>query len=165
MGFISKIFGSKKGPLKNANETRKSYIVRDGVSIEADERFKAWVSSDLGRMLEQLPKKGHPVDTHFLYLNIVEQTYKQRKNPKMRELFKKVASEHVSRFGSLVDPLIKDMGILPRVPTFQYLATVYTEDGEYDKAIQVCEKAIEIGLQDGTKSGFQGRIERIRKKM
>ena len=47
---------------------------------------------------------------------------------------------------------------------FPYLATVLTEDGHYDEAIEVCRKAINFGLDDGTKSGFAGRIERIRKK-
>ena len=166
MRLIKKFFKIAKVGQKNANQTTKSYIVRNGKSVEADKRFKAWTSGDLGRMLDQLHRKGDPIDTHFLYLSIVQQTYKQRKDAKMRELFKKIASEHVLNFASLVSPLLHEMnGRLPSVPTFQYLATVYTEDGEFNKAVDVCEKAIKFGLQDGTKSGFQGRIERIRKKM
>ncbi|VVB64842.1 Uncharacterised protein [uncultured archaeon] len=53
----------------------------------------------------------------------------------------------------------------PHVPTFQYLATVYTEDGEYEKAIEVCENAIAFGLHDWTKGDYQARIKRIKKKM
>ena len=53
----------------------------------------------------------------------------------------------------------------PHVPTFQQLATVYTEDGEYGNAIAVCEKAITFGLHDWTKGDYQARIERIKKKM
>ena len=158
---MDRIFGtSKKKPQE------KTYTTRKGKLVEADERYMTWLSGDLKRMLEQLHKKGDPVDTHFLYLSIVQQTYKRRKDPKMRQLFKKVAAEHVINFDSLIGPLLREMdGNLPKVPTFNYLSTIYTEDGEYNKAIQVCEKAIKYKLDDGTKSGYQGRIERIKKKM
>lgn len=161
MGLLDRIFGTTK---KKPQE--KTYTTRNGKLVKADERYMSWISGDLKRMLEQLHKKGNPVDTHFLYLSIVEQTYKQRKDPKMRQLFKKVAAEHVLNFNSLADPLRRDMGgKLPQVPTFKYLSTVYTEDGELNRAIKVCEKAINFKLDDGTKSGFKGRIERIQKKM
>ena len=39
--------------------------------------------------------------------------------------------------------------------TFQDLATVYTEDGEYDKAIAVCEIAIAFDLHDWTKGDYK----------
>jgi len=55
-------------------------------------------------------------------------------------------------------------GTLPRVSTFQHLATVFTEDREYEVAIQVCESAIAFEISDGTKGGFHGRIAKIRRK-
>jgi len=157
MGFLDKLLGKK--------EEFKSYHTRYGVSVECDERFNASHSGDFNRMMKQLYKKGDPVDTHFLYLSLIDQAYTRRKEPEMRALFKKLAIEHVANFDAIRGPLIKDVGLLPRVPTFQYLATVYTEDDEYEKAIEVCEKAIAFGLNDGTKSSYQGRIERIKKKM
>ncbi|MEX2110724.1 MAG: hypothetical protein WD802_08995 [Gemmatimonadaceae bacterium] len=47
--------------------------------------------------------------------------------------------------------------------TFPKLATVLTEETEYDRAIEVCEFAIAQGLSDGTAGGYSGRIARIRK--
>jgi len=102
--------------------------LRDGALVESDERRKALNSGDLDRMLKQLYKKGDPVDTHFLYLQLIGQAYSRRNEPEMRALFKKLANEHVEKFDSIREQLIKEIGILPRVPTFQYLATVYTED-------------------------------------
>ena len=156
MGFLGNLFGNK--------DKVKSYYLRDGALVEADERRKALNSGDLDRMLKQLYKKGDPVDTHFIYLQLIGQAYSRRNEPEMRALFKKLADEHVEKFDSIREQLIKEIGILPRVPTFQYMATVYTEDNEYEKAIEVCEKAIAFGLNDGTKGGYQGRIERIKKK-
>ena len=157
MGFLCNLFGNK-------DKVKSSYL-RNGALIESDERREALNSGDLERMLKQLYKKGDPIDTHFLYLQLIGHAYGHRKEPEMRALFKKLASEHVEKFASLREQLIKEFGILPRVPTFQYLATVYTEDCEYEKAIGVCQKAIEFGLHDGTKGGFPGRIERIVKKI
>jgi tetratricopeptide (TPR) repeat protein len=157
MGFFDKLLG--KG------EEAKSYHLRNGKMVECDERYKASQSGDFNWMLKQLYQKGDPIDTHFLYLQLIGQAYARRKEPEMRVLFKKLALEHVEKFDSIRGPLIKDIGMLPRVPTFQYLATVYTEDGEYEKAMEVCEKAIAFGLNDGTKGGYEGRIERIKKKM
>ena len=151
---------------KSGDFEGKIYINRYGHSIEADERYKAWLTGDIDIMLEYLDQKGDPIDTHFLYSSIVKQAYKNRQNKKMRMLFKKIASEHVKNFDTLLNPLLVEFeNKLPQVPTFQYLATVYTEDKEYNNAIEVCENAINFGLDDGTKSGFEGRIERIKKKI
>ena len=170
MGIISKIFclHKQKQHDEKSIQPKETYILKNGKLVLADERRKAYLYGNLESMLVQVYKEGDPVDTHFLYLSIVQITYKQRKDKKMREIFKKIASEHVSKFDTLVTPLrnsdVTMKGKLPGVPTFQYIATVYTEDEEYEKAIKVCEKAIKFGIEDGTKTGFQGRIERIRKK-
>jgi len=119
-----------------------------GGLFEVDDRFRAWGSNDLDKMLKQLYKIGHPIDTHFLYLNIAQKAYKQREDPKMRALFKKIAIEHASVFDALKPVLYFKIGsgkdaeaVLPSVPSFQHLAIVYTEDGEYEKAIGICDKA------------------------
>jgi tetratricopeptide (TPR) repeat protein len=157
MGILDKLFGK--------TDKVKSYCMRDGDFVECDERYYASHSGDFDRMLKQLYTKGSLIDTHFLYLNLVGQAYARRKEPEMRSLFKKLALEHVEKFSSIRGPLLKNFGMLPHVPTFQYLATVYTEDGEYERAIEVCEKAIAFGLHDWTKGDYSARIERIKKKM
>jgi hypothetical protein len=99
-------------------------------------------------------------------MNIVDKAYKNRSDPDSAELLRKVAEMHVSEFPQIKPALKKEMdGILPRVTTFQKYATFLTENKEYEKALQICEQAISEGLHDGTKSGFEGRIERIKKKM
>lgn len=174
MGLLEKLFRGKKEP--------ESYRVQDEELVEIDTRHEARLSGDFNEMLKNLYKKGIEVDTHFLYLQLINHTYSHRKEPEMRALFMKLATEHVEQFSSIRKELMKNFGLIqdkeghyldrsglsqrfPHVPTFEHLATVYTEDGEYRKAIDVCEKAIAFGLNDWTKSGYQGRIERINKKM
>jgi hypothetical protein len=96
MGFLSNLFGNK--------DQVKSYHLRNGALVESDERREALNSADLDRMLKQLYKKGDPVDTHFLYLQLIGQAYSRRKEPEMRSHFKKLANEHVEKFDSGVNP-------------------------------------------------------------
>ena len=140
-------------------------VIRQGVAVVADEAFEAWSSGDLQRMLRALPLDTNPVDRHFLLMNICEQAYRQRKvDPQMRQLARDIGRQHLSEFPNIVAPLTKDLGVLPRVPTFQNLATILAEDGDVTAAVMVCEQAISFGLEDGTKGGFAGRIARLRKR-
>jgi len=150
------------------NTKSESYV--HGGLFKADDRFEAWTSGDLNKMLKQLYKIGHPIDTHFLYSNIVREAYKQRADPQKRTLFKKIVTEHISVFSALRPVLyvksnkVDSEVILSSAPAFVNLATVYTDDGEYAKAVAVCNMAIDFGLRENTKGGYQGRIERIKKK-
>ena len=155
------VFWFKK---RDSSDETNSYIVRDGKTLKVDEVFEASTSGDLKRMINALELKTHPIDRHFLLLEIVRITYKDRKtDPKKMELCENIAWKHIEEFPKLAEPLKREIGSLPHVPTFQHLATLLTEKGEYDKAIEVCKKAIEFGLDDFTKGGYEGRIHRITK--
>lgn len=98
-------------------------------------------------------------------MSIVNETYKQRKNPKMADKCFEIGRLHIKEFPTIAPGLKKEMGgRLPRVTTFQKLATVLAEKGDFDEAIMICKTALSFGLQDGTKSGFKGRISRLKKK-
>ena len=79
-----------------------------------------------------------------------------------------IAWKHIEEFPRLARSLKaggrlnKANPSLPRVPTFQLLATILSEKAEYDKAVEVCNRAISFGLSDGTKGDYRGRIKRIR---
>jgi hypothetical protein len=107
----------------------------------------------------------NPIDGHHLLLGIVTETYRRRSDPAMASECARVSEMHLAEFVTLEPALKADFeGTLPRVPTFQHYATLLTEQGDFERAIWVCELAKYYGLQDGTKAGFDGRIARIRKK-
>ncbi len=54
---------------------------------------------------------------------------------------------------------------VPHCPSVIQLAIIYEKNKEYQRAIDICNYAIEQGLDDGTKMGFQGRRERLKKKL
>ena len=140
-------------------------VIRMGRPVPADEVFEAWTSGDLNKMLAALPKRTNPIDRHFLLQGIVQATYRRRSDQRMRQICKDVGRQHIAEFKDIAPALKTDMGgMLPRVVTFQHVATVFAEDREYEEAIKVCETAIAFGLFDGTKGGFNRRMARISKK-
>jgi hypothetical protein len=139
-------------------------IIREGRPVPADEVFEAWTSGDLKRMVSALSLPTNPVDRHFLLMGVCQQAYRLRSAERaMRDLARRVGLQHIQEFEALRKPLVRDLGVLPRVPTFQNLPTLLAEDGEYQLAIEVCERAIGFGLSDGTKGGFPARMARLRK--
>ena len=126
---------------------------------------EASCSNDLPRMLRAMEIPADPVERHFLLQNIVGYTYKLRHDdPEMRKLCERVGRQHLNEFGAIVSGFRGELGGLPPfVPSFRDLATVLAENGDYDDAVKVCEDALCFGAGDGTVSGYEGRIQRIRK--
>ena len=55
---------------------------------------------------------------------------------------------------------------LPTYPSFKRLSIVYENLGDIKNAISILEYAIELGFDsDNTKSGIQGRLEKLRKRL
>jgi hypothetical protein len=178
VAFIAKMFGgnTRKTKAERPSTTKSSGAERlrpaaRHVSFEnrsVEEAREAWLSGDLQRMINALDSKASLVDRHFLLQTVVQETYRLRSEPRMADKCLEVAQTHCDEFSSIVGELrtwSSESGHdLPRVSTFQHYATLLTERGEFDRAIQVCESAIGFGLDDGTKGGYAGRIERIKKK-
>jgi len=53
----------------------------------------------------------------------------------------------------------------PQCPSVIQLAIIYEKNGELQKAIDICNFALKLGLKDGTKKGFQGRKAKLEKKL
>ena len=121
-------------------------------------------SYDIDQMIRELSSKKNAIDRHFHLQNIVSEAYRKRKDPRLRKVCIEIAEKHLSELSDIIPPLKSDFGTLPRISTFQEYATVLTEDSKFEKAIEVCKIALSYGLHDGTKSGFEGRILRIKKK-
>ncbi len=125
----------------------------------------AWSSGNLDAMLRVLSVPTNRIDRHFLLMGIVKETYRMRADPLMAGKCAEISELHLAEFSGIAPALKRDMGgTLPRVTTFQHYAALLTERGDFARAVAVCELAMAYGLRDGTKSGFPGRIDRIRKK-
>ena len=139
--------------------------------VKTDAVRAAWCSGSLARMLTVLDMPTAPVDRHYLLQSIVRIAYAERnRDPEMRSLCEKIAWIHLTEFSTLSEALLLDCrkGVdefYPvGVPTFKHLAIVLTENGEFDKAVEVCELAMKYRLHAEASGGWEQRIERIRKK-
>lgn len=143
------------------------YTINNGELEPRSSAHAAFTTFDLDTMLQEFysDRDSPMVDKHFLMMHIVKEAYKRRRDdPRMAEICKEIGWQHVNTFSKIKAPLKRSMGLLPHVTTFEHLATVLAEEGSYDDAIKVCDMALKFGLDDWTKTGYQGRIERIKKK-
>lgn len=116
------------------------------------------------------------IDKHFTYNHYIELYYKQRdKGPEYLEKCIEYCKKDIELFPKFKDAWIKcevtkeekaaGYTFNLRIPSFERLAIIYEKQGKIDEAIEICKKAIEYGLHDGTKGGFQGRLNRLYKKL
>jgi uncharacterized coiled-coil protein SlyX len=143
-------------------------VTKSSAQLEAEvaekEQTIAELPDEIASPVAELEKSKDPLARHRLYQQITESSYKHRTDAAWRQISKTFSKQHISEFADIVKPLKKaNGGSLPQVLTFQNYATLLAEDKQYDEAIAVCEKALEFGLDDKTKTGFAGRVERIRK--
>lgn len=69
---------------------------------------------------------------------------------------------HLSELPALMPAFGSDPYFRASLAPLHKLATTLSDCGRWDEAIEVCERAIDLGLTDGTKGGYVSRIERLR---
>ncbi|MGM0438700.1 MAG: hypothetical protein ACQEQD_10565 [Bacillota bacterium] len=105
------------------------------------------------------------VNLHFIYNNLIKVYYKRRnENEKYLDKCIEICKKDINMYPELRKEMKKEGLGQARIPSFQRLAIIYEKQGEYQKAIDICEQAINYGLNDNTKTGFKGRLKRLQKK-
>jgi len=142
---------------------------------------------------ESITRSNNAIDLHFTFNHFIKLFYKRRdESPEWIErcirycrddiaLFprfkKEYVKERVELYINLSNSQIyskaerkkfleqaKTVTFNLFVPSFQRLAIIFERQGRYQEAIEVCNLALDYGLEDNTKSGYAGRIERLKKK-
>jgi len=87
----------------------------------------------------------------------------------MLETCERACREQIELLPSYAKKLSTALGIrdgeLPQIPAFQRLAIILEKRGDIPEAIAVCQQALLLGLDDGTKAGFAGRMEKLSRKL
>lgn len=139
-------------------------------------------------------KDDNAIDRHFVYNALIDMYYSLRDiRPNAVTLCIQYCLQDIERIDEFIDAWLKRfesggelnnlMGLsvlqqdhnktdlvpepvlrLPRIPSFERLAIIYEKQGDYQSAIQLCQKAIVLGLHDSTKGGFLARKARLEKK-
>jgi len=143
---------------------------------------------------EAIKRSTNNIDLHFIYNHLIDMCYKRKdESPEWIEQcikyclddikifpeFKKeyLDEERARKLKLANSPLIdkkereklldktENNTFNLQVPSFERLAIIYEKQGRYKEAIEICQLAISHGLKDSTKGGFEGRIERLQKKL
>lgn len=103
-------------------------------------------------------------DKHFYLIQVIQYYYHPR-SPEIHNalLAKKYAYEDIELFTKNVN-IFKSAGTIARDPSFKILALILEKEKNYKEAIRICELALKYEQDDGTKSGFEGRMEKLNKK-
>lgn len=105
------------------------------------------------------------IDAHFMYEEMAMGLHARRDIYDFAlDLCIAYCKKDMNLFGSYKKALKKQWGNIPLIETIKQLAIIYEKAGKYEEALSVCQFAVDNGLDDGTKSGYPGRIERIKKK-
>jgi hypothetical protein len=156
-----------------------------GIAAVALHRYKPWLeqilrpaaeagareptlrkATPLDRMIDALQHEKDPLERHRLLGEIVEASHRQRADTAVNKVFLRFAGMHLKELPKMAAAMkAAGGGRLPPVPTFSLLAAVLEEDGRFEEALSVCKQAAELGLIDGTQTGFAGRIRKLQKKV
>lgn len=127
------------------------------------------VPENHGDPLEALAAAGQirdPLERHAVFTKGIDLAYKtRRQDPEMQEVVVNYGTRYVREFADIKDALFDHLGGdgPKNIAVFKQLAIALEEADAHDQAVDVCQKAMGFGLEDGTKSGWEGRIKRIEK--
>ena len=166
-GYDSPIEGS----FFNENSNKLSYL---GLEIPwADAAHNYTLADKLIDYGNKVFESGKMIDRHFFLQNAAENYYKQREirgdalflsekycllDIALYENYKDVMSKEWSA-------MTRDEGFNGRVGSYSRLGIIYEKSNRYEEAIKLYESALRHGQNDKTKGGFEGKIERLRKKL
>lgn len=113
------------------------------------------LSPDLRKrvLIEAIKRATNSADKHFPRTKLAEMAYKAGDFDECERYCLDVINE--------LD-LIAFKGA--RVVAFSRLAIMYEKQGRIQDAINISEKALKLGQHDGTKGGYEGRIEKLKRK-
>jgi hypothetical protein len=154
-----------------ARQKRAVHITpKDKTSVGSDpttEEIQSTIGSgDFGKMDTMLEKVRNPLHRHQLLNALVKKAYSERSQPAVRKKLYEYGRRYLDEFDQIAPELKRESdgeGII-NAPALKSMAIAMEEDGNYQEALAVCDTALKWDLDDGTKSGYAGRIDRIRKK-
>ena len=124
----------------------------------------SWGNITLKRAMEQYQASEGAIEAHDALLAVIGECYKQRKNSKYLQLGQEYDTAYSALFAASREKVLSKSPKAEFKGTgFMQLSTLCSDAGRFDAAIALCNKAIEYGLEDGTVTGFAGRIKRIEK--
>ena len=174
MGLFDFLIGKKKVATPTEKlEKRAEEVIKNPATnkkIGNDLWVEAMNTSDMKKkeqlLLGSEKLVGNVEDLHFTYLCLYEMYYKQRdEKPSALEMCIEYCKKDIELYPRFIKKYMETSSVIPKVPAFQQLAIIYEKQGKYKDAIKVSELAIQYDQKEDTKSGYEGRIERLKNKI
>ena len=118
---------------------------------------------DLVAIRSIIEQAGSVEERDELYKIAIGQTYYQRSDEKYAEVCEAIGMDYVDFFAENFQLLSRRKGYSLHNLGFKYLAIILAERENFEQAVSVCQKAISFNLTDKTKTGYEGRLQRINK--
>ncbi|WP_431785699.1 hypothetical protein [Paenibacillus lactis] len=120
--------------------------------------------------LEKAQQNLHdPYELHFVYNGFIKLYFKHRNTAlDSEEKLILICQLDIDLFPDFREAWFTQnptYNFLPRIPSFQKLIQIYERKHRIDEAIVICKLAIHYDLDDGTKGGFTGRLQKLEKKL
>lgn len=156
------IWMSRKARLAPSQGHQKSR--RTGIA-RAEQIQNAISCGTLAELEKLLLDVKSPLDRHLLLSALAKKLYDLRDQPSMRAKFYEYGGIYANEFDVMLPTIKEDREAWEvAAPLFKWLAIAMEEDRRFDEALDLCRKALDWGLDDGTKTGYAGRMNRIKKK-
>lgn len=113
------------------------------------------------------------IELHFIFNQFIHLYYRQRnKWTHASRLCKEYCGRDIEIFPEFIEKFItenldgdRDPEKLPLMPSFKRLITIHENNGETQKAINVCRLAVDHHLRDGSEEGFEGMLKRLKEQL
>lgn len=152
-----------EGDFSNPMATQLNYL-HGNLSWAIADHYYA-LADKIIEYCDKIYESSKPIDKHFYLIAAADCYYKQRDTRQGAfELAEQYHLKDVKLFPQYEKPMLEMFGSIPRIPSFQQLAIMYEKTERYQEAIGICRLALEYGLRDNTKGGFEGRLAKLQKK-
>lgn len=122
-------------------------------------------SNDVEEMASALDQIHKPLSRHHVLTAMVQQLYRDKDEPAIRKKLYHYGQLYLDEFDGIAPAAIKAAASGEvATPVLKLMAIAMEEDQSYDDALEICRMGIKWDLEDGTKTGFAGRMNRLEKK-
>lgn len=166
IGAIGGLFLLYAKGSRSARHRRQAGVSAPQKGASLQERVEmALESGNIDEMISILDETNDPILRNALLGQIVSEAYRQRSDEDVKKVFYQYARQHVDEIPGVLAALVEKGQDQPEsIDTLKMLAIALEQDGRFDEAMEICEKALSLGLQNGTKTGFEGRLARLTRK-
>jgi hypothetical protein len=123
-----------------------------------------WASDTFSQLVANFPTDGDVQSQHQGLSDVIGHCYKLRKQSDYCQYGANLADTYQALFAQLLKwQKAEKVPLEQKSLGFMQLTTLLNDTGQFDSAMSVCQQAIDYQLDDGTVTGFAGRLIRVEK--